>query len=121
MKLIIPDFTDLTRLSASSLIFSFLLADTKMVSSSTRFLNPLGVEVSRSVLLPIRIIFADELLNKILSSFIILPTWVWIGIPIILLLILGIIDMLYLYPRVQGYYMRNNCEWQEFKEELKKD
>ena len=43
-------------------------------------------------------LFATQMLSgnslKILSSFIILPTWVWIGIPIILLLILGIIDML---------------------------
>jgi len=69
-------------------------------------------------------LFATQILSgsslKILSAFIILPIWVWISIPIILLLILGVIDMIYLYPRVQGYYMRNNCEWQDFRENQRK-
>jgi hypothetical protein len=56
---------------------------------------------------------------SIINCYIVLPIWFYLFAPLLLLIVLGLINMFCLNARKQAYYMKNNNEWQNFKEELK--
>jgi len=64
-------------------------------------------------------LFAGRVLeSKIVTNYV--PPWLMVSLPIAFLLLIAIIDMKYFMPATQAYYTRNNHEWQDFRNELKK-
>lgn len=57
----------------------------------------------------------------IISVYINLPIWFYIISPFLFLIILGLINMFYLMPHKQAYYMSHNNEWKKFKKGLNKE
>lgn len=53
----------------------------------------------------------------IIKNYINFPTWVIVISPIVGLILLGLINMFYLMPHKQAYYMKNNKEWQNFRKQ----
>ena len=64
---------------------------------------------------------AQVLQGNWIASHIPLPTWVIVAAPVLFLVALGIIDMMWLLPLTNAYYTRNNHEWQEFREEQRRE
>lgn len=56
----------------------------------------------------------------LINSYILLPIGLYILAPPIGLITFGLINMIWLLPRKQAYYMAKNVEWKQFREEIKK-